>query len=334
MVAPPGTIERTQVTDTATPPPASRTYRNPVYQGYFADPYVVRVDGRYLAYGTGSVVDGLVFEVLESTDLAAWRRVGGALRPPDPSPGTDFWAPEVVRADGRFWMYYSVGTGDAGHHLRVAVAEVAEGPFTDQGINLTPRERFAIDPHPFRDEDGTWYLFYARDVLDAARVGTQVAVDVMPTMTTLAGRPETVVAPTADWQIYQRDRPMYGGVYDWHTIEGPAVARRGGRYYCLYSAGSWLNESYTVAWAVAPHPLGPWTEPPTGDGRLLTSVPGRVRGPGHNSIVTTPGGTDMLVYHAWDESGERRQMWVDPLHWTADGPVTTGPRWEDQPLPD
>ena len=316
------------------PDASSVTYRNPVYDGYFADPFVLRSGDRYYAYGTGSMVDGRVFEILESDDLADWRRVGGALPPVSSDLGTDYWAPEVVEAEGRFWMYYSVGTGDVGHHLRVAVAEGPTGPFLDQGINLTPNELFAIDPHPFRDVDGRWYLYYARDVLDAPRVGTHLAVDLLPTMTQLAGQPRTVIAPTADWQIYQRARPMYGGVYDWHTIEGPTVTHHDGRYYCFYSAGSWQNESYAVGWAAAPTPLGPWVEPEADRGRLLATVPGHVRGPGHNSIVTTPGGTDMLIYHAWDEAGRRRQMSIDPLSWTDEGPTTTGPSWQEQPLPD
>ncbi len=81
------------------------------------------------------------------------------------------------------------------------------------------------------------------------------------------------------------------------------MRRHDGRYYCIYSGGSWLSESYHVAWASAPHPLGPWTEPPAVARRLLATVPGHVRGPGHNSIVTTPAGTDMLVYHAWNADG-------------------------------
>ena len=310
-----------------------RSYRNPVYDGYFADPFVLRCGDRYLAYGTGSIIDGRAFEVLESRDLNHWRRVGGALQLVAHELGGDYWAPEVVHAENRFWMYYSVGTGDVGHHLRVAVADAPEGPFVDQNVNLTPHERFAIDPHPLLGEDGRWYLFYARDVLDAPRVGTALAVDAMPTMASLAGRPVAVVSPSADWQLYQRDRPMYGGVYDWHTLEGPSVAYRQGRYYCLYSAGSWLNESYCVSWAVADHPLGPWTEPDV-DRRLLVSVPGHVRGPGHNSLVTTPGGTDLLVYHAWDEAMERRQLWIEPLRWTQHGPVTSGRGWGDLRLPD
>ncbi len=321
------------MTDDPSHPPDRRSYCNPVYGGYFADPFVLRVGGRYLAYGTGSVVDGLVFEVLESADLVDWHRVGGALRPPPSDLGDQCWAPEVAAAGGRFWMYYSVGSSDTAHHLRAAVADQAEGPFVDQGVNLTPGERFAIDPHPFQDADGQWYLFYARDVMDAPRVGTHLAVDRLATMTSLAGDSCGVLAPSADWQLYQRARPMYGGVYDWHTLEGPTVVHRNGRYYCLYSAGSWQNETYTVAWAVADHPLGPWTEPLPDANRLLASVPGHVRGPGHNSVVTTPNGTDVLAYHAWDEAHERRQLWIDRLWWTDQGPRTAGPSWQAQPLP-
>ncbi|MFY0577862.1 family 43 glycosylhydrolase [Cystobacter fuscus] len=130
-------------------------YRNPVHDAYFADPFVLRVGEGYVAYGTGRVVDGRAFEVLISSDLVTWRSVGGALELLPPELGGDYWAPEVAEADGRWWMYYSVGHGDVGHHLRVAVADHPTGPFVDQGVNLTPDERFAIDASPFRDEDGT-----------------------------------------------------------------------------------------------------------------------------------------------------------------------------------
>ena len=181
--------------------PAARWYRNPVYEGYFADPFVLRLEDHYVAYGTGSVVDGRVFEVLTSPDLVTWTRVGGALQPENQELGTDYWAPEVAETDGSFWLYYSQGFGDARHHLRVAHSESAYGPFVDAGVDLTPQELFAIDPHPFLDVDGTWYLFYARDVLDGERVGTQLAVDILPTMTSTAGLSQKVLGPTADWQI-------------------------------------------------------------------------------------------------------------------------------------
>jgi arabinan endo-1,5-alpha-L-arabinosidase len=278
-------------------------------------------------------VDGRVFEILTSPDLVTWTSAGGALVPLADEVGTDYWAPEVAEVDGRFWMYYSVGHGHAGHHLRVAASDSPLGPFVDTGTNLTPDERFAIDPHPFRDGDGRWYLYYARDVLEGDRVGTSLAVAELATMTSLDGPGQLVLAPSADWQIFERQRSMYGQVYDWHTLEGPSVREHEGAYYCVYSGGSFLGEGYGVAWARADSPLGPWTEPADGTNRLLATVPGHVRGPGHNSIVTTAGGSDVLVYHAWDEALEKRQMCIDVLEWGPAGPTTPGPTWTEQPRP-
>jgi arabinan endo-1,5-alpha-L-arabinosidase len=308
------------------------SYTNPVWPEYFADPFVVRWEDRYVAYGTGELVDGRAFRVLTSTDLVSWESVGGALQPLPADQGSDYWAPEVVAAEGRWWMYYSVGFEDRGHSLRVASAASPLGPFLDCGVDLTPDELFAIDPHPFRDVDGRWYLYYARDVLDAERVGTHLAVAELSGMTALSGPGQAVLAPTADWQIFERQRSLHGQVSDWHTLEGPVVLQRAGRYYLLYSGGSYLGEGYGVAWARADHPLGPWTEP-DGVERLLATVPGHVRGPGHNSVVTTPAGNDVLVYHAWDEEMTQRCLCIDPLLWDDDGPRTPGPTWTEQPRP-
>ncbi|GMA85917.1 hypothetical protein GCM10025868_11670 [Angustibacter aerolatus] len=115
---------------------------------------------------------------------------------------------------------------------------------------------------------------------------------------------------------------MYGKVYDWHTLEGPFVVHRGGRYHLFYSGGSWQEPTYGVAHAVADRPDGPWVE--TAREPLLRSVPGVV-GPGHNSVVTTPDGLDVMVYHAWDVEQTARRMCLDPIRWTPDGPVVDGP---------
>lgn len=306
-------------------------YCNPVHDRYFADPFVMRVGDHYLALGTGTLVDGRAFEVLTSTDLVTWTSRGGALIPPE-GVGDEFWAPEVLELAGRWVMYYSAGVGDIGHHLRVALADDPAGPYVDQGVNLTPNEGFAIDPHPVRTPDGEHFLFYARDVLEGERVGTMLAVDRLVDVTRLAGEPVDVLLATADWQIYERQRSRYGSVWDWHTLEGPFVRYRDGRYWCFYSAGSWLEPTYAVGCAVSDHPLGPWSEPDTST-RVLQTIPGRVIGPGHNSVVTTPEGDDVLVYHAWDPGMSMRRMCIDPLWWTPDGPHTDGPTWQPTALP-
>lgn len=299
-------------------------YRNPVYDGYFADPFILRAADGYYAYGTGSVLDnGLVFEILRSRDLTSWESIGAALEPVSPELGTTYWAPEVACIDGVYWLYYSVGVEDAGHQIRVASASSPGGPFLDAGVNLTPGEIFAIDPHPFRDDDGSWYLYFARDVLDGERVGTQLAADVLESPTSLRGDTTSVLCATADWQLYQRDRLMYGKTCDWYTLEGPAVVRRDGRYYCIYSGGSWQGPGYGVSWASADHPLGPWQQPDP-EARLLETVPGRVIGPGHSNVASTPDGDDVIVYHAWEPTLSKRQMFIDELRWTSAGPQIDG----------
>lgn len=311
----------------------TRTYSNPVYDGYFADPFVLRVGEEYYAYGTGSIVDGRAFEVLRSRDLVAWESVGGALEPVEDAPGSDYWAPEVAYANGQYHLYYSVGAEDRGHLIRVAVCDGPAGPFRDTGVILTPDERFAIDPHPFCDDDGQWYLFYARDLLDQERVGTSLAVDRLIDMTKTEGTPRTVLTATADWQLFKAGRAMYGQTHDWYTLEGPTVRKRHGRYYCLYSGGAWEQPSYGVSYAAADHPLGPWVEPEAEGPTVLATIEDRVIGPGHNSIVAGPDGQDYLVYHAWDTARSARRMCIDRLQWGADGPERSGPSVEPQPAP-
>lgn len=326
----------------------TRTYTNPVYAGYFADPFVWEWQGTYYAVGTGEreaageaaggdAARPDVFPLLRSDDFVTWRPVGDALIRPDPVLGSSFWAPEVAHHEGAFYLYYSVGWGDKNHQLRVASSARPEGPYRDAGGPLLdPREcPFAIDPHPCRDDDGRWYLFYARDFLDVeggVRAGTALAVHRLEGMTRLVGEGRTVLRAGFDWQRFQRDRPMYGGVYDWHTLEGPCVRKQGGRYYCFYSGGRWETDSYGVDYGVADDVLGPYLHPTDLERpRVLRSVPGRVLGPGHNSVVLGPDGrTEYLAYHAWDAGMGARRLFLDRLFWTADGPRCDGPTWQPQ----
>lgn len=304
-----------------------KTHTNPVWPGYLADPFAWYHEGFYYAVGTGPAGEGGArFPLLCSEDLVNWRALGHALAAVDPALGDDFWAPEVAFDGGKFYLYYSVGRGDVGHHLRVAVSERPEGPFVDAGKTLNDRAKipFAIDAHPFRDDDGQWYLFYARDFLDCEggfRAGTGLVVDRLIDMTRLAGEETTVMRARHDWQVYELNRPIHGGIYDWHTLEGATVRKRDGVYYCFYSGGCWQNETYGVDYAVADRVCGPYLDTTPNSGpRVLRTLPGKVTGPGHNSIVTTPEGEDYLVYHAWNDERTARQMCVDRLAWTEEGP--------------
>jgi GH43 family beta-xylosidase len=302
-------------------------YKNPVYDKYMADPFVLQHDGRYYAYGTGPSENGKQFPLLFSADLVTWESKGNALVPPPDA--DEFWAPEVAYQDGTFYMYYSAhGVEGRDHQLRVAMSRDPLGPFEDSGRVLTPDDPFTIDAHPFRDVDGQWYLFYARDFLtldDEYRVGTGIVVDRLIDMVTLEGKPRMVIRPHADWHLFRLQRSMYGSIFDWYTIEGPAMRIHNGKYYCFYSGGAWEHDNYGISYAVADHPLGPYQRPRDIDGPILRSVPGQVIGPGHNSFTLSPGGEEYAVYHGWDAQMTARLMRIDRLRWQDDQPIIEGP---------
>ena len=313
------------------------TYTNPVWPDYFADPFVLKHNGQYYAYGTGPTqADGRHFEVLRSENLVNWTSLGGALE--SVSGANSYWAPEVAEKNGKFFMYYSASasTDDETHRLRVAVSDRPEGPFVDSGNLLFPDEGFTIDAHPFRDpKDGKWYLFIAKDFFDD-RAGTALAAaQLSDDMLSIVGPLHTILRASDDWQTYETNRSLYGRHFDrWHTLEGAFVIERDGLYYCMYSGGNWERGAYGVGCAVANSILGPYTElsnpsRPT----VLTGVEGKVLGPGHNSVVMGPdNATLFVVYHAWDQERTGRRLCIDALVWTDTGPQCAGPSYEAQTL--
>jgi beta-xylosidase len=321
-------------------------YCNPVYPEYFADPFVWKHEGIYYAIGTGVVEahsgaahstaaltranEPGVFLILKSDNLATWTPICSALATLPLDYGDAYWAPEIAMANGKFYLYYSVGRGDKAHHIRVAQSNRPEGPYRDMGVRVTDPFHcpFAIDASPFQDDDGQWYLFYARDFLDGERVGTAIVVDRLHDMTRLEGNARVVARAQHDWQRFVADRVMYGGVYDWHTIEGPCVRKHDGRYYCFFSAGRWENETYGVDFAVADSVMGPYRCDSVDSGaRVLRTAPGKVLGPGHNSMID-----DYIVYHAWDPKMIARRMCIDRVDWTEEGPRCLGPTISPQEL--
>ncbi len=313
------------------------TYRNPVWAGYFADPFVLQVGAEYYAYGTGPATpEGRIFPVLHSRDLVQWDALGGALTPPEKSARPAYWAPEVAERDGKFYLYYSAadGGGDETHRLYAAASDHPAGPFTEAGPLLPGSDQFAIDPHPFRDPaDGRWCLLFATDFFDA-RPGTALAGILLANdMVSAASPVTTLLRASHDWQIYERQRPLYGKVWDaWHTLEGPTLLQHGGRYVLLYSGGNWNGGTYGVGYAVADTVLGPYVEPESGP-VVLSGVEGQVVGPGHCSVTTAPDGTQFVVYHAWDTAATARRMCIDPLAWPENRPRCLGPTWTVQDLP-
>ncbi len=304
--------------------------REPVWPGDFPDPFLLRHEidgGGYVAFATGNVGDdGRAFRTLMSRELHHWTPGGGALIPPPGTADQSFWAPEVAQGDDdRFYMYYSVGReSEQRHVLRVAICHSPFGPFVDTGVPLIDptQQRFVIDPHPFREMDGTWWLFYARDYLDGPRPGTALAVDRLIDMTTLAGEERPVLRAEQEWTLFEGNRPMqaYGDTFDWHTLEGPCVVHYNDRYHLFYSGARYDSDRYGVDWAESDSITGPYRRVSHREGeaegpQFLRTIAGRIHGPGHHSVSSTPDGQQIVAFHAWDAALKRRQMHLTVLTW-------------------
>lgn len=126
------------------------TYKNPIKrQGDFADPFVLRHNGRYYLYATNPDI-----RCWSSSDLINWKPEGPVIGP-DEFPGLVPFAPEVVYSNGAFYMY----TSPSGFGHYVLKSERPTGPFR----KITGNVGHNIDGSVFIDEDDQWYFFWADD---------------------------------------------------------------------------------------------------------------------------------------------------------------------------
>ena len=327
--------------------PPTATCCNPVWQSNLPDPFVLKVHGRYYAYGTDQrehVPTGdRVFPVLASPDLAHWQQAGHALQALG-APYYRYWAPEVSVRNGIFLLYYAVHAAEFQAGIRVAESQSPEGPFVDSGLDLTgDRVPWAIDPHVFCDHDGRWYLFMTVELCGGPDhlFGVGNVVTQMRDPFTLQGQTAVVTWPRYDWQLFERQRAERGGV-DWYCVEGPAVVRHRDRYYAMFSGGCYYGDNYAVSYAAAPavHAsrgvLGASWQEAMDQGEptfLLRGRPG-ARSPGHNSVVVGPNNVDTyLAYHTLSSDLAMRRPCLDRLFWHGKRPWTAGPTTSPQESP-
>ncbi len=125
-------------------------YINPIKRhGDFADPYVMRYNGRYYLYATNPDV-----RCWSSDDLLCWKAEGPAIGPEE-FPGLVPFAPEVVYHNGAFYMYTS--PSGLGHYVLKSTSPT--GPFH----RITGNLGHNIDGSVFIDDDGQWYFYWADD---------------------------------------------------------------------------------------------------------------------------------------------------------------------------
>jgi xylan 1,4-beta-xylosidase len=279
-----------------------------VIPGDHPDPSLLRAgSGWYAATTSGDWLPA--FPVLRSGDTRSWRQVGAVLERRPRWAAGDFWAPELVRRDGRVLAYYAARGRSGRRCVAVASSARLRGPYRDEGPLACSRVG-EIDPLPVTDEHGAHWLVWKQDGNSRGEPTPILAAPLAPGGLALAGMPHELFRADADWER--------------GLVEAPALLRHGGMMYLLYSAGRCcgLPCNYVTGVARSRSLLGPWEKRP---GPFL-QADASFRCPGHVSVAGAPGGGLLLAYHAYARNDPaNRQFLIAPLGFDAEGwPVLGG----------
>lgn len=301
-------------------------YTNPL-DVKVADPHIIRHDGLFYLYGTGSdpnrVTEG--FPVWTSPDLVNWQERGLALQKQPGMWGEFwFWGPEMVKRPDGFYLFYGAFKNIDGHptgRICVARSDNPLGPFKDVAAPLFEwEEGDAIDASVFEDDDGRCYLFFT----GVYRGNVIYAVPLAEDLLSLDGEPVLVSFTSQAWE-------------EDHVNEGAYVYKHEGRYFMLFAGNDFRNTAYAVGLATANHPMGPWTKIPHNP--LVSQTP-YIKGCGCACLIPSADEKELFIYYHVHLSpdGYMRQLALDRAWFDqgADGNWmlrTDGPNHLPQPWP-
>ncbi|NLF37944.1 family 43 glycosylhydrolase [bacterium] len=311
--------------------PAIPCYTNPNAAVSMGDPFALRHGGMYYLYAT-SAGDG--FKAWRSKDLVNWTELGYVYRRTSNTWGTgSFWAPEVTHYRGKFYMVYSCNRErGGGFRLCIAVSDRPEGPFTDLHAPWCDNGWSCIDADLFIDDDGAPYLFFDKvgTVTNPVKYmyGMIYGMKLKPDLSGPAGEPVLCAQADHEWEDPLSTLSRCN--------EGAFVFTHGGRYYMTYSVSHYASPRYGIGYATAPAPLGPWTKA-ANNPLAVTDASIGVSGPGHNSVVSSPDGTELfMVYHTHANMERKggRVLNIDRLVFGGEGELKLiGPTRAPQPYP-
>lgn len=305
------------------------TSGNPVFPGWYADPEGTVFGDEYWIYPTLSLLYGedevtyrkdlerktdainpdynlqTHFDAFSSKDLVTWTKHPRVLSIEDVSwVKYALWAPAILQANGKYYLFF--GGNDIQNEeqvggIGVAVADRPEGPFRDALgkplISQIVNGAQPIDQFVYRDDDGQFYMYYG---------GWKHCNMVRLTPDLLS------LQPFDDGTYYKEVTPE-------NYVEGPFMLKRNGKYYFMWSEGGWGGPNYSVAYAIADSPMGPFQR----IGKILQQDPEVATGAGHHSVIQVPGKDEYyIVYHRRPlgyTGASERQVCIDRLEFDEQG---------------
>ncbi|MBO5934317.1 MAG: glycoside hydrolase family 43 protein [Clostridia bacterium] len=275
---------------------------------YHADPEARIYNGRYYIYATKSRAYSQQknIDLYVSSDGEKWKEIKDIIDMSTfPYAWQAVWAPSVVEKNGLYYLIFAVNdiqSDDEEGGLEVAVSENPEGPFVNHiGTHLIGKfinGAQPIDAHFFKDDDGKIYLFY----------GGWGHCNVA-----LMNEEMNGFEPLPDGSMFKEITPE-------DYKEAPCMFRRDGKYYFMWSAGAWGDDTYRVVSTVIDKP---YDKPENAD-TILVSDYDVAKSPGHNGYIEDVDGQFYIVYHRRPlEKTIRhcRSLAIDKMNFTQDGKI-------------
>lgn len=285
----------------------SVTSGNPVIKGWYADPEAAIFQKQYWIYPTYSDVYNkqVFFDAFSSSDLVNWTKhehildsaaIKWAKRA--------MWAPAIVEKDKKYYFFFAANDIQNDNEyggIGVAVADKPNGPFKDY-LGKPLIDKFyngaqPIDQFVFKDTNGQYYIIYGGwRHCNIARLKNDF----------------TGILPFEDGKLFKEITPQ-------HYVEGPFMFVRNGKYYFMWSEGGWTGPDYSVAYAIADNPFGPFERV----GKILQQDSTIATGAGHHSVIHDQK-ADLwyIVYHRrplGETAANNRVTCIEPLYFDEKG---------------
>lgn len=278
-----------------------------------ADPWIMKHGDYY--YSVAAAGDDVTLQRAKalSTIAAGQKQVIYSAQGSGTDKVGDFWAPELHYLDGVWYIYVAGERGGDDIHQMYVLSNESADPFTGRWAFVPLAgmdDKFAIDGTVVENETGRYFVWSGWEGYQNVQQNLYIAHLLSPTQ--VAAEKVLLSRPEFAWET----------VGDPLVNEGPAAITVGQTVNVAYSAsGSW-TDSYCLGLLTAAVDADltkpdSWTKSPQ---PVLESGQG-VIAPGHNSFVTTPGGSTYMIYHSarYPGSGWERAVRYQQVTFTQNG---------------
>ena len=281
---------------------------NPVFPGWYADPEGIVFDDKYWIFPTYSAPyeEQVFLDAFSSKDLVNWEKHERIIDTAEVKwANRAMWAPAIIKKDKDYFLFFGANDIQSDEELGgigVAKASTPEGPYKDHlGKPLIGKFHNGaqpIDQFVFED-DGEYYMFYGGwQHCNVAKLNDDF----------------TGFKTFEDGETFKEVTPE-------GYVEGPFMFKRDGKYYFMWSEGGWTGPDYSVAYAIANSPTGPFKR----IGTILQQDPEIANGAGHHSVIKTPGKDDYyIVYHrrpGGETARDSRMTCIDRMYFDENGHI-------------